>query len=380
MLTALHLKDFKSFADATLTLGPFTVIVGTNASGKSNIRDALRFLHGLSRGYSVVDVLGGKYGAGGQWEWAPIRGGSTLTRFGSIEFSLKAEFLIDDRDVGFSLNFNSRKNNKHIIDQFCYIDTEDKAGPSSSDHIYIEELAAHKYITGQDSELLYQLSFELRDIRFLDLHPDAMRHPSFPGQTILGDRGENLPTVLEAICTDPQRKAIFASWLNELIPSEVKDLEFPRDPNGRVYLTLVEHSGNRISAESASDGTLRFLALLAALLGPDPASLYFLEEIETGIHPSRLHLLLDLIEHQTEKGATQVIATTHSADLLNVINDRTFANTSLIYRDPEDGISRIYRVSDLPNADGLRHSQGLGRLLTTGWMETMIRLREDETS
>ena len=53
---------------------------------------------------------------------------------------------------------------------------------------------------------------------------------------------------------------------------------------------------------SASDGTLRFLAILAALLGTDPARLYFFEEIDNGIHPSRLRLLLDLIERTDREG------------------------------------------------------------------------------
>ena len=43
--------NFKNFADETLRVGPFTVIIGANASGKSNIRDAFRFLHGIGRGY-----------------------------------------------------------------------------------------------------------------------------------------------------------------------------------------------------------------------------------------------------------------------------------------------------------------------------------------
>ena len=44
MITSLSLVDFKNFEDETLRVGPFTVIVGTNASGKSNIRDAFQFL------------------------------------------------------------------------------------------------------------------------------------------------------------------------------------------------------------------------------------------------------------------------------------------------------------------------------------------------
>ena len=75
MITSLRLIDFKNFADETLHLGPFTVLVGANASGKSNIRDAFRFLHGIGRGYTLAEILGGKFGAGGQVEWEPIRGG-----------------------------------------------------------------------------------------------------------------------------------------------------------------------------------------------------------------------------------------------------------------------------------------------------------------
>ena len=69
MITSIRLVNFKNFADETLRVGPFTVIVGANASGKSNIRDAFRFLHGIGRGYTLPDVIGGRYGAGGHVEW-----------------------------------------------------------------------------------------------------------------------------------------------------------------------------------------------------------------------------------------------------------------------------------------------------------------------
>ena len=73
MITSVRLGNFKNFADETLHLGPFTVIVGANASGKSNIRDAFRFLHGIGRGYTLAEILGGKYGA----DWKPLRGAPT---------------------------------------------------------------------------------------------------------------------------------------------------------------------------------------------------------------------------------------------------------------------------------------------------------------
>ena len=83
-----RLENFKNFADETLRPGPFTVIVGANASGKSDIRDAFRFLHGIGRGYALADIVGGKYGTDGQWTGSPpgqevlnSRGVSRAARF-----------------------------------------------------------------------------------------------------------------------------------------------------------------------------------------------------------------------------------------------------------------------------------------------------------
>ena len=67
MITSVKMVNFKNFADETLKVGPFTVIVGANASGKSNIRDAFRFLHGVGRGYTLAEILGGSTARGVKW-------------------------------------------------------------------------------------------------------------------------------------------------------------------------------------------------------------------------------------------------------------------------------------------------------------------------
>ena len=103
MITSLRLVNFKNFADETLRLGPFTVIVGANASGKSNIRDAFRFLHGIGRGYTLAEILGGKYGAGGQLEWAGIRGAMNEMHPSSGEARILACFRGSDRKHNFRL-------------------------------------------------------------------------------------------------------------------------------------------------------------------------------------------------------------------------------------------------------------------------------------
>ncbi len=232
-------------------------------------------------------------------------------------------------------------------------------------------------------EIWYQQIFDLglhsvlESMRFLDLSPDRMREASFPGADMLGDFGENLPTILEEICTDPKRQEILTSWVHELTPMDVQRFEFPRDPSGRIHLRLCEANGRKVSAYSASDGTLRFLAMLAALLGENPMGLYFFEEIDTGIHPARLHLLMDLIEGQTAKQGIQVITTTHAPTLLTVMNDHTFENTSIVCRLEDSSDAIIRPVVDLPNVRELRQDQGLGRLHGSGWMENALYFTED---
>ena len=116
--------------------------------------------------------------------------------------------------------------------------------------------------------------------------------------------------------------------------------------------------------------------MLAGLLGGNPAGIYFFEEIDNGIHPSRMRLLIELIEGQTAKNGIQVITTTHSPDMLNFISDATFENTSVVYRDENSADAIIRPVAELHNARELRKSQGLGRLHTGGWMETALAFTE----
>ena len=207
-----------------------------------------------------------------------------------------------------------------------------------------------------------------------------MRQGAFPGQTVLGDRGENLAPVLREICEDANRREALLEWTRELTPMDVVDFKFPVDSTtGRVQLAFREANHRTISAYAASDGTLRFLAMLAALLGENPTGLYVFEEIDNGIHPSRMHLLLDLIEQQTAKGHIQVVTTTHSPELLSMISDRTFENASVVCRRPDTDDAVIRPIAELPNAKELRKSQGLGRLHTGGWLETAVWFSETKS-
>ena len=407
MIKSIRLVNFKNFADETLRVGPFTVIVGTNASGKSNIRDAFRFLHGIGRGYTLAEIIGGKYGPGGQREWEPIRGAADeIVRFEQLQFSLEVGLELNNTELHYSIVVGVLEagDGSSRIEEFWVRKEKFKSGEATvfeartpnlrldlrtpetpnlayllrSDRPGLTQLSS----LGQSVELSsnhYVLEFLsiLANMRFLELSPDRMREPSFPGANILGDSGENLPTVLEEVCADPKRREILVSWVHEFTPMDVTDFEFPRDPSGRVHLTLCEANGRKVSAYSASDGTLRFLAMLAVLIGTNSADLYFFEEIDNGIHPVRLSLLMDLIERQTAKHGIQVLTTTHAPTLLTVTNDNTFENTSVVCRLEDTSDAIIRPVAELPNVRELRQNQGLGRLHESGWMENALFFTED---
>ena len=409
MITSLRLVDFKNFADETLRVGPFTVIVGANASGKSNIRDAFRFLHGVGRGYTLAEIMGGKYGAGGQMEWEPIRGAtneiirinkstSGLPILPNPGFNLAIELTVDHETFAYEIEVSSEmgKSGFRITYERLRMDGEtvyekpkstygnreivignDHAIDINLDRPALVQTLEMRRPSQSERERIQSVVDALASMRFIEFTPDRMREPVFSSQTKLGDQGENLSAVLKDICADPKRRRILNDWIDELTPMDVRSFAFPNDPSGRIHLKI-EESGRDISAYSASDGTLRFLAMLAALLGKDRARLYFIEEIETGIHPTRLWLLQDLIEKQTAKGDTQVITTSHSPDMLTFANDTTFENISVVCRldDADDAIIRP--VAELPNAAKLRESQGLGRLHASGWMEDAVAFTEND--
>jgi predicted ATPase len=435
MLKRLHLQQFKNFKDANLELGAFTLLVGTNASGKSNIRDAFRFLHGISRGYSLAEIIGEKWIEGGVLQWRGIRGGTREVTFESrSSFELKLLFSVKEkthnrfffyrieveadrsgkapRVIGEHLvNFGLIKGDGRTLTtleprktQFIF-DSHPKENPPIQKDIEFLKVRVQQKAPGRDPTLSFlsqtpilsqfierrniQASFResarlamdaLSSMRFLDLSPDAMRMPSIPGQTILGDRGENLSSVLQAICEDPERKQTLLQWVRELTPMDAKDFEFPSDFTGKILLTLVEENGQKISAYSASDGTLRFLGIIAALLGPEPARFYFIEELENGIHPTRLHLLLELIERQVYSRNIQIVATTHSPQLLRLLRPESLEYASLIYRLPDRQDAKIKRIIDIPEAKRVIEEQDLANLHESGWLEDMVYFLEDEES
>ena len=426
MLTAIRLQDFKGFRDETLRLGPFTILVGSNATGKSNIRDALRFLHGVARGYTLAEIIGGRFGAGGQQEWEPIRGGPhevirIESQSGGISrppvpaFGVQVEMMIDDTEYvyiieatkGFSktnqfrITYESLQSDSQLVYERRR-STPDDRRVYFSEHLNNDTIQSQSITDGHrstssvkvdlDRPVLPQMKEDrnprflrlavdpvinaLLKCKFLNLSPRSMRTPSFPGHS-LGGHGENLSSVLKDFCSDKQRMSTLMSWISGLTSMDLCGIEFRSDSSERVNFMLQESTGRLLSVSSISDGALRFLAMAVTLLGDKESRLYVFEDIGNGIYPARLHLLADLFERNTCNSNKQVLATTHSGDLLNMVNDRTFEDISVACRLEGSDTAIIRSITDLPNVRKLRTSHGLGRLLSGGWMETTLDFMDD---
>ena len=418
MITSLRLKDFKNFADETLHLGPLTIIVGANASGKSNLRDAFQFLQGISLGFTLSEVIDGRFGPGSLVMWSGIRGpGLELFRFGQNTFSLQASLVLGDVQFEYYIEVGTDKNSVgffHVVceelrvgGQWVYTSHPGVGDPvhrqDDDTHLLLRmakgagqrrlghritvrpnqpaltQIREHKHVLRTHKGYAEVARAALADMRFLDPIPEQMRKPASPMQTILGDGGENLPAVLQDLCKDPVLGSILTNWINELTPMDIQSLVFPPDSlTGEIRLAIEERDDHRVSAYGASDGTLRFLAMLAALLGPSSRGLLFFEEIDNGLHPSRLYLLLDLLQTTTDERPVQVVTTTHSPAMVAKVGHDVFEDIAVVCRRSDASSAVIRRLADLPDAHDLRNSQGMDRLHTSGWMEDIIDFNDEE--
>jgi hypothetical protein len=340
MLKSLTLENFKGFRRAQVPLAPLTAIVGVNASGKSNIRDAFRFMHGVGRGLTVAEVIGGTREEVGSRAWAGIRGGARELCFhGETTCSIAVTLDAAPASVHWPVDVGDRTGGPAVLN--------DTPVPMS----FVEYLRA---------------------IRFAEFEPGVMRTASPPGLS-LGSHGENLPSVLRAIWQLQSARTTALEWLRQLVPMDVADFAFEEDPAGRVYLFTTQQDGTRVSADSMSDGTLRFLGLLAALLQPQPPPLLFVEEIENGIHPSRLALVVQLLSQATAKGV-QVVLTTHSPQLLDLLPPQARQDALLTYRLENEPDCHVTRLLGVEHAAEVLATEPLATLHSTGWFEKALYL------
>jgi predicted ATPase len=122
-----------------------------------------------------------------------------------------------------------------------------------------------------------------------------------------------------------------------------------------------------------SDGTLRVLAIAAALLSAEENSIVIIEEIDNGVHPSRAKLLLNQINKIALERRLRIVLSTHNPALMDALPSDVIPNVVFCYRDREDGSSRLVSLKDVPDYPELIAQGSLGDLVTEGLLSRFVK-------
>ena len=172
----------------------------------------------------------------------------------------------------------------------------------------------------------------------------------------LTETAGNLPSVISRFSSD--RRVTLGKYLNRLYDGIV-GITTPFI-DGKVSVVIEESSGRQIPAERLSDGTLRYLSLLAVLLDPDPPPLIGIEEPELGLHPDIVFELAKLLVEASER--TQLVVTTHSHALVDALTDRP---TSVVACDKHEG-QTWFKRADPEVLESWLDEHGLGQVWSMG--------------
>lgn len=342
MLEQIKLTNFLSFGpdEHICELRPLNVLIGPNASGKSNLIEALALLRAVPRDLPLPIRQGGGVE---EWIWREeAKTASSSARievlFGSGEIPARRK-----QRVRYRVEFGSEGGRFVVLDE--RIENESGApkpflyfGFENGRPMLNNANQAQRFLERADIDRAQSILSQRRD-------PE-----SYPEVAAVGDRLKEIliyrswsfgPTApIRAACGSDVRTDLLLEDFSNL-PARIMELE--RDPGlkrrlrellpeiapgfsdivvilegGRLQLYLTEARRN-VPAHRLSDGTLRYLALLSILLNPGPAKLVAIEEPELGLHPDALLSIRDLLVEARSR--FQLVITTHSTQLVDALTD-----------------------------------------------------------
>lgn len=406
MITKFCARNFRSIEDAELSLERLTTLVGPNASGKSNIVDAVRFLADCLR--APLDFA---------MTMHQRQGFGSLLRQGeepASELTVGAE-VCTDGGMGiwaFTLQTAGREGGFEVkSERAAWLPGGTPgswAGRKLETLLHLEEVAGLQeamrslpgpgfvrfqglHVSGVgdilsplppplqtalvlphvSDDALRPLADELNRVAMYSLFPNALRQPRGPSpvKPMLAT-GENWASTLASLDRE--------NWGSELlcalsrIAGDIDDYRVV--PAGGYAIPEFRHGvdasgdGRWRGAAQESDGTLRIAAILTALFQETPLSLIGFEEPELGVHPGALPILFDLFQEASTRG--QVLLTTHSPDLLDLLSiddirvverrDGVTTVACVEERQRELVRKRLMSMSDLLHAEGLRAEGAAG--------------------
>ena len=381
-------------------LQPLNVLIGPNASGKTNFIEVLELLCATPTNFAAAIQDGG---GAAEWVWKGdytkhmieevMRGRdpadvlSLSPKASTIEVEMSRGQRIV-RPLKYRLSFTAIRSRVNIIAEsiekvntrqgakpyFYYtfqqglpainIRVRKSRGRTEERTLQSDDLSLDQSVLAQrkDRDLypeLYWLGYQFQLIQTFREWTfgrcSALRQPQqtdLPEQRLLSD-SSNLALVLNQI--EHKSGPVFNDHLKRFFPRFERMSTLISGGTIQFYL---HESGFRepIPPTRLSDGTIRFIALLATLLAPEPPSLVCIEEPELGLHPDAVALLADLLVEASQR--MQLVVTTHSDALVSALTnqpaaivtcERPGAGTVLRRLDPEKLASWLddYRLGDL---------------------------------
>ncbi len=381
LLHRIRLKNVLSFGPdgQDLELKPLNVLIGPNGSGKSNLIEAIGLLRSAPTDLQKPIREGG---GTGNWIWkgepketfAELEvvvpyGGNRLLRYRLTfyeedqRFRLHGERLCaegDDRDPDPIPYFDAGANNVHLL----YEDSRRETGrtivkvkPGSSNQSVFARIKGPTYPELTHTGEQFQRIRLFREPFFGRRTPLRWPQKTDDPNDFLIEDGKNLGLMLNRLKREPKAKTQLLSELQKLYEGIV---DFDVSIEGGSVQVFLQEGNITVPATRLSDGTLRYLCLLAILYHPTPPPLVCIEEPELGLHPDILPGLAELLRDASER--CQLIVTTHSDVLVDKLTDTP---ESVVICEKHGGQTQLQRL----DKDELTHwleRYSLGVLWTKG--------------
>jgi len=391
----LNISGYRSLKDVSWAPGALNILIGPNGSGKSNLLRALSLLQQAASGDLTDSIL--KQGG-----IAPLLWDNSATE---IAWTLQTPPLQRNRDTSRqSLTYELRLRQIGKTSSFR-IEHEllgnyflQRSGQAKSPMKFLERdprhavtfdfeersLAAHAGTVPDDTPLLSLVSapfgnqivvgFRERLVSWsiyhdVPIHQQAeIRQAAVARlQTRISSDGQNLIPVLHTLYTSNREfKKTLDSAMKAAFGLDFEELVFPPAADQRIQLRVRWKSlRSEQSASDLSDGTLRFLLLIAILASPSPGELIAIDEPESGLHPSMFPIVAELATEAAERA--QVVMTTHSPQFLDAFSDKQPTTTVARW----EGGQTVLTTIDGDELKRWLEKYTLGALFRTGELEGM---------
>ncbi len=412
MIKKVYFENFKSFSKTEMQIENITTLIGTNAAGKTNAIEGMMILSEIMTGRDLSTVLDGtKNSASG------VRGGAKgCCRFDSDYFVLGCTVQYDDRiDLEYRITIEvkehvmvSEEKLSQICDNKCKTMFYTKAPEGQSGDITV---SCNNGTKGRNpditcirfSSVISQMTTKLSQERqygktiveyantvisnftsILYLNPETsqMRSYSIINDTNLRVNASNISSVLYLLCKNQDNKKELLDIIQKLPENQILDIMFMEGPLNDVILFLKEKSGEnvqKIDAMRLSDGTLRCLAIVTAVLSEKTGGMIVIEEIDNGIHPGRAKMLINLVSEIARRRNVDVLITTHNAVLLNALNKDDLLGVEIVYRDEVKGDGRFIPLIKIQRMPELLANGKLGDVFTSDMILQYIKFEEMES-